>query len=86
MKLDLENIDWINTIKMDQDLVAKLDIGAIYPPITYNLVAQAVRHYSKGFSNHDKARVEVGLDTLSILVKNIFRTTKKMIQKKSPVF
>ena len=55
---------------MDCNLVAKLDIEAMYLSITYNLVAQAVCHYSKEFSNHDKARVETGLDMLKFSMAN----------------
>ena len=70
LKLDLENIGANNAIKMDRDLVVKLDIEAMYPSITYRLVAQAVRHYGRDFSDHDRARIEVGLDMLKFSMAN----------------
>ena len=37
LKLDLEGIDRKESIKMDEDLIVKLDIEAMYPSITYEL-------------------------------------------------
>ena len=64
MKLDLERIGREEAIKMNKDLIAKLDIEAMYPSITYELVAEAVRHYAKWFSEEDKMRVKAGLEML----------------------
>ena len=55
---------------MDTDLIAKLDINAMYPSITYELVAEAVRHYVKGFIEEDKMRVEAGLEMLKFSMSN----------------
>ena len=49
---------------MNKDLIAKLDIEAMYPSITYELVAEAVRYYAKWFSEEDKMRVKAGLEML----------------------
>ena len=55
LKEDLEAIGEIESIIMDRDLIAKLDVDAMYPSITYKLVAQAARHYSNGFSEEETA-------------------------------
>jgi len=70
LKLDLERIGRKEAIRMDKDLVAKLDIEAVYPSITYELVAEAVRYYTKGFSEDDTMRVEAGLDMLKFSMSN----------------
>ena len=70
LKEDLEVVDEIESILMDRDLIAKLDVEAMYPSITYELVAQAVRHYSNGFSEEETARVKVGLDMLKFSMSN----------------
>ena len=41
LKLDLERIGRKEAIRMDEDLIVKLDIEAMYPSITYELVAEA---------------------------------------------
>ena len=55
---------------MDKDLIAKLDIEAMYPSITYKLVTKAVRYYTKGFSKEEEMRVEAGLDMLKFSMAN----------------
>ena len=70
LKLDLKRIEREEAIKMNKDLIAKLDIEAMYPSITYELVAEAVRHYAKWFSEEDKMRVEGGLEMLKFSMSN----------------
>ena len=70
LKLDLEKIEREEAIVMDKDLVAKLDIEAMYPSITYELVAKAVHYYTKGFSQEEEMRVEAGLDMLRFSMAN----------------
>ena len=70
LKLDLERIGRRETIEMDKDLIVKLDIEAMYPSITYELVAEAVRYYAEGFSEEETARVEAGLDMLKFSMSN----------------
>ena len=55
---------------MDKDLVAKLDIEAMYPSITYELVAKAVRYYTKGFSKEEEMRVKACLNMLKFSMSN----------------
>ena len=70
LKLDLEKIGREEAIVMDKDLVVKLDIEAMYPSINYELVAKAVRYYTKGFSKEEEMRVEAGLDMLKFSMSN----------------
>ena len=55
---------------MDKDLIAKLDIEAMYPSITYELVTKAVRHYTKGFSKEEEMRIKAGLEKLKFSMAN----------------
>ena len=55
---------------MDKDLIAKLDIEAMYPSITYELVTKAVRHYTKGFSKEEEMRIKAGLEMLKFSMVN----------------
>ena len=55
---------------MDRDLIIKLDIEAMYPSITYELVAKSVGYYAKEFSEKDKMRVESSLDMLKFSMSN----------------
>ena len=57
-------------IKMDKDLIAKLDIESMYPSITYQLVMEAVHYYTKGFSKEEEMRVEAGLEMLKFSMAN----------------
>ena len=70
LKLDLESIDRKESIKMDEDLIVKLDIEAMYPSITYELVMEAVHYYAKGFSKEEEMRVEAGLEMLKFSMAN----------------
>ena len=42
LKLDLERIGRKEAIRMDKDLIAKLDIEAMYPSITYELCSGGI--------------------------------------------
>ena len=64
LKLNLERIGRKKVIRMDKDLIVKLDIETMYPSITCKLVAETVRYFTKGFSEEDKMRVEDGLEML----------------------
>ena len=70
LKLDLERIGREEAVKMDKDLITKLDIKAMYPSITYELVTEVVRHYAEGFSEEDKMKVEDGLAMLKFSMSN----------------
>ena len=70
LKLDLEEIGRKEAINMDKDLIAKLDIEAMYPSITYELVTEAVRHYTKGFLKEEEMRIEAGLEMLKFSMAN----------------
>ena len=70
LKLDLERIGREEAVKMDKDLITKLDIKAMYPSITYKLVTEVVRHYTEGFSEEDKMRVEGGWEMLKFSMSN----------------
>ena len=70
LKLDLERIGRKEAIRMDKDLTIKLDIEAVYPSITYKLVAEAVRHYAKRFLEDDKMRAKAGLKMLMFTMSN----------------
>ena len=70
LKLDLEKIGREKTIVMDKFLVVKLDIEAMYPSINYELVAKAVRYYTKGFSREEELRLEADLDMLTFSMSN----------------
>ena len=52
-------------INMNSDLIAALDIEAMYPSINYKLIEKAVRHYCKKhkFSDADMETIEIGLYT-----------------------
>ena len=76
LKLDLERIGRRETIEMDKDLIVKLDIEAMYPSITYELVAEAVHYYAKGFSEEETARIEDRLDMLKFSMSNCLINSK----------
>ena len=70
LKIDLERIGRKEDIRMDKDLIVELDIEAMYPSITFELVAEAVRYYTKGFLEEDNMRVKAGLDMLKFSMSN----------------
>ena len=70
LKLDLERIGRKEAIKMEKDLIVKLDIKAMYLSITYELVAEAVHYFAKGFLEDDKMRFEAGLGILKFSMSN----------------
>ena len=73
LKLDLERIGRKEAIKMEKDLIVKLDIKAMYLSITYELVAEAVHYFTKGFLEDDKMRFEAGLGILKFSMSNCLK-------------
>ena len=65
-----EEIGRTRAIRMDKDLITKLDIEAMYPSITYELVTEAVRHHTKEFSKEEEMRIEAGLEMLKFSMAN----------------
>ena len=55
---------------MGKDLVAKLDIEATHPSITYELVIKAANCSAKRFSEKERARIEAGLKILMFIIFN----------------
>ena len=55
---------------MGKNIIVKLDIEAVYPSITYTLVAEAVRYFTRELSEEDKMRVEANLEMLKFSMSN----------------
>ena len=71
LQLNLDRIRRKETIKMDKELVVKLDIETmVYPSITYQLVEDAVHYYVREFSGEETAKFEVSLDMLKLSMSN----------------